>query len=205
MLTSAYDEALVLAAALHRTQRRKGSEVPYLSHLLSVSALVLENGGTQVEAIAALLHDAVEDAGDGPAAERIRREIRGRFGPEVLGIVEACTDADPVERARERAQPVQERRASWRARKERYIEHLERAPGPVLLVAAADKLHNARAIARDLELEGRTVFDRFFGAEEGTLWYYRTLTRVLAARVRDEPRIAWLAVELERVVDLLTR
>jgi len=128
------------------------------------------------------------------------REIGERFGPQVLGIVEACTDADAAEKAREREWPLEERRARWRARKERYIEHLERAPGPVLLVAVADKLHNARAIARDLELEGPTVFDRFFGGEAGTLRYYRTLAGVLAGRVHDEPRIAWLAAELGRVV-----
>ena len=132
MLSTTYEEALILAADLHRTQKRKGSDIPYLSHLLSVSALVLENGGTEEEAIAGLLHDAIEDAKDGPEAERVRGEIGDRFGAEVLSIVEACTDADAGEKAVENEQDIEERRRRWRIRKERYIEHLETAPGPVL-------------------------------------------------------------------------
>ena len=203
MLSTTYEEALILAAELHRTQKRKGSEIPYLSHLMSVSALVLENGGTEEEAIAGLLHDAIEDAKDGPAAERVRAEIGDRFGAEVLSIVEACTDADAGEKAVENAQDIEERRKRWRIRKERYIEHLETAPGPVLLVSACDKVHNARAIVRDVQVGGRGFFRRFLGGEDGTLWYYGALAEVLQKRVQDEARIGWLAEELARQVAMM--
>ena len=200
MLTTTYEEALILAAELHRTQKRKGSEIPYLSHLMSVSALVLENGGTEEEAIAGLLHDAIEGAKDGPAAERVRTEIGDRFGVAVLSIVEACTDADAGEKAVENQQDIEERRRRWRIRKERYIEHLETAPGPVLLVSACDKVHNARAIVRDVQVGGRGIFGRFLGGEVGTLWYYGALAEAFEGRVPNDPRIGWLADELARQV-----
>lgn len=199
MLTHRFDDALDLAHAWHRDQKRKGTEVPYVGHLLAVSALVLEHEGTEDEAIAALLHDGLEDAPSQDEADTRRAAIRTRFGDAVLAIVEACTDAEPAEKRRERG-PDEERLATWRARKRRYIEHLRAASRSALLVSASDKVHNARAIVRDLGMVGPAVFDRFTGKRDGTLWYYRELCAVLSARLGDEPRIENLARELARLV-----
>src|ERR1700730_4621786 len=137
-------EAAVFAIALHAHQERKGSGIPYIAHLMSVAALVLEHGGDEEQAIAGLLHDAIEDVG----AEQ-EAVIAERFGPRVAGIVRACTDADI------RPKPP------WRARKEAYIAHLEHADRDTLLVSCADKLHNARAIVGDLRTHGLAVLERF--------------------------------------------
>lgn len=170
MLDEKFEEALVFAARLHREQRRKGVDTPYVAHLMSVSALVLEFGGDQVQAIAALLHDSVEDQAQAfGGAEALREEIRRRFGEEVLSIVNACTDADV------------EPKPPWRARKEQYIAHLREVPARALLVSACDKLHNARAIVVDIERAGaKDVFSRFTGGRDGTLWYYAELARSFA-------------------------
>src|ERR1700691_4097254 len=136
-LTERFDAAFLLASELHRSQMRKSSKIPYISHLLAVAGLVLEHGGTEDEAIARLLHDAVEDQGGQPTLELIRRE----FGEEVADLVFALSDTDVTPKP------------PWRARKEEYLCHLEEAPIRVLRVSAADKLHNVRAIVRDyLEL-----------------------------------------------------
>lgn len=159
-------DAAALAFRVHADQLRKGTSVPYLSHLLAVASLVLEHGGDEDQACAAMLHDAVEDGG--AAWEAV---ILERFGPRVAGIVRACTDADT------RLKPP------WRARKDAYLTHLE-AEGPdALLVPAADKLHNARAIVSDLLAHGPAVFDRFNAGREGTLWYYEALAEVFARRL----------------------
>ena len=200
MLTPRYDEALDLAHAWHRGQKRKGTEVPYVSHLLAVSALVLEHGGTEEEAVAGLLHDALEDAPSQEEADARRGEIRYRFGEGVLSIVEACTDAEPLGKTRERALDEDGRRAAWRTRKENYVAHLAHVRGSVVLVAAADKVHNAGAIVRDVRALGPGVFDRFVGRQDGTLWYYGEVLTALEARVADEPRIAPLIRELTRLV-----
>ncbi len=157
-----FDDALAYASDIHRAQRRKASEVPYVSHLLGVASLVIEEGGTQTQAIAALLHDAVEDQGGLPRLE----EIRARFGQEVADIVEACTDT------------TQEPKPPWRQRKESYLAHLPSAPPDALLVSVADKVHNARSIPTDLRTGGVGVFERFTGGRDGTLWYYRTLVGI---------------------------
>jgi hypothetical protein len=183
MLTHRSDEALDLAHAWHRDQKRKGTQIPYVGHLLAVSALVLEHGGTEEEAVAGLLHDALEDAPAQEEAIARRGEIRHRFGEGVLSIVEACMDAEPAGKARERTLEPEAKTVAYRARKTRYVEHLAEAPGSVLLVAAADKVHNAGAIVRDL-----------------TLWYYRAVLAGLEARVGEEPRIAGLVRELGRLV-----
>ncbi len=184
MLSHRYDAALALAADLHRLQRRKGSDVPYLSHLLSVSALVIEIGGDEDQAIAALLHDAVEDQG-GAATLAL---IGERFGPVVAAIVSDCTDADVIPKP------------PWRPRKEAYLAHLETAPAPSLLVSLADKTHNARAVITDGALVGRAVFDRFKSGRDGALWYYGRCADVFVKRVPDgAPRI--LADELTRLVE----
>jgi len=171
MLTHRYDEALDLAHAWHRDQKRKGTGIPYVAHLLAVSALVLEHEGTEEEAIAGLLHDALEDAPDQEEADRRRCEIRRRFGESVLSIVEACTDAEPSAKALERSLEPGAKRAAYQDRKSRYIEHLPAADRSARLVAAADKVHNAGAIVRDLHAIGLAVFERFMAKRELTLWY----------------------------------
>ncbi|MDQ4064017.1 MAG: HD domain-containing protein [Actinomycetota bacterium] len=154
-----FEEALLYAARVHKDQTRKGSNVPYVTHLLAVAAIVGENGGTEDETIAALLHDAPEDRG---GRERLQ-DIRERFGDEVAEIVDGCTDT------------YEDPKPAWRPRKEAYIAHMARAPASVRLVSAADKLHNARSILADLRSLGDELWDRFTGGKDGTLWYYRTL------------------------------
>ncbi|MGH9721843.1 MAG: HD domain-containing protein [Bryobacteraceae bacterium] len=158
-LSPLFVEAFEYAAALHAGQQRKGSSTPYISHLMAVSALALEHGGGEDEAIAALLHDAVEDQGGAPVLEQIRM----RFGDAVAGIVEGCTDADTIPKP------------PWRPRKEAYLAHLQNAPPSVRLVSCADKLHNARSILCDYRQAGEAVWARFTGGRDQTLWYYRSL------------------------------
>ena len=159
-------DAAALAFRIHAGQLRKGTTTPYVSHLLAVAAIVLEHGGDEDQACAALLHDAVEDGGvEWEAA------IRDGFGPRVAGIVRACTDAD--------TQP----KPPWRARKEAYLAHLEGEGPDALLVSAADKLHNARAIVSDLRTHGPGMFSRFNAGQEGTLWYYGALAAVFGRRL----------------------
>jgi (p)ppGpp synthase/HD superfamily hydrolase len=179
-----FQEALQYASTLHGRQVRKGTQIPYVSHLLAVASLVLEDGGSEDEAIAALLHDAVEDQGGRKTLE----EIRGRFGEKVAEIVQGCTDADSLPKP------------PWRARKERYIAHVRTASREVLRVSAADKLHNARAVLADYRTLGKALWKRFNGGPEGTLWYYRELTSVYKAR-----GIGFFADELDRVVSELER
>jgi GTP pyrophosphokinase len=164
-LSPRFGDALVYAGQLHRDQARKGTQIPYVSHLLAVTAIVLENGGTEDEAIAALLHDAVEDQG-GAAT---REAIRTRFGENVAAIVDGCTDADMIPKP------------PWRKRKEDYVAHIPCASRSVRLVSAADKLHNARAILADYHKEDEKLWGRFNGGREGTLWYYRALADAFLA------------------------
>lgn len=159
-------DAAALAFRIHAEQLRKGTTTPYVSHLLAVAAIVLEHGGDEEQACAALLHDAIEDGG--AVWEGV---ILQRFGARVAGIVRACTDAD--------TQP----KPPWRARKEAYLAHLE-AEGPdALLISAADKLHNAGAIVSDLHTHGTGMFARFNAGQAGTLWYYGALAEVFARRL----------------------
>jgi GTP pyrophosphokinase len=174
-----FEEALVYAASLHRDQTRKGSETPYVTHLLAVAAIVGENGGTEDEAIAALLHDAPEDRGGRERLEDIRR----RFGGAVAEIVDGCTDT------------YEDPKPAWRPRKEAYVEHISTAPPSVRLVSAADKLHNARSILADLSAVGEELWTRFTGGREGTLWYYRALVEAYAEAGSDA-----VVEELDRVV-----
>lgn len=183
-LTLRFEEALIFATQLHAEQRRKGSDVPYIAHLLAVASIVLENGGNEDEAIAGLLHDAIEDQG-GMAT---REEIRRRFGDTVVDIVNGCTDADVMPKP------------PWRVRKEEYIEHLRVASPSVRLVSAADKLHNARAVLGDYRELGEMLWRRFHGGREGTLWYYRSVTDALR-----QGGTSPLIEELERVVSELER
>jgi (p)ppGpp synthase/HD superfamily hydrolase len=152
-------DALVYAARLHATQRKKGSDAPYVAHLLGVTAIVLEHGGDEDQAIGALLHDAVEDQG----GEARLEEIRGRFGGAVAEIVESCTDSFTTPKP------------PWRERKEQYLAHLPEASGSAQLVSAADKLYNVRSIAEDFRAHGDAVWQRFKGGRDGSLWYYREM------------------------------
>jgi GTP pyrophosphokinase len=145
LLGPRFSGALVFAAELHQDRVRKGTDVPYVAHLLSVAALVIEDGGDEDEAIAALLHDAVEDRGGRPTLEA----IRSGFGERVATIVEACSDAEVTPKP------------PWRERKERYVQHLECAGASVLRVSVADKVHNARAILQDYRAVGEELWSRF--------------------------------------------
>src|SRR5262245_58628164 len=158
-LSERFEQAFLYAAAAHARQVRKASGVPYLAHLMAVCALVLEHGGSEDEAIAALLHDAPEDQGGRPRLDDIRR----RFGPAVADIVEGCTDTfnDP--------------KPPWRPRKGAYLARLPGAPASVHLVSAADKLHNARSVLADHRRTGAAVWSLFTGRKAGTLWYYNAL------------------------------
>jgi len=184
-LGARFDEALAFAARLHRDQLRKGTEIPYVSHLLAVAGIALENGANEDEAIAALLHDAVEDQGGAPTLVEIRR----RFGEAVADIVAGCTDTDEVPKP------------PWRGRKEAYVAHVASASPSVRLVSAADKLHNARSILADYRRHGERIWKRFAGGREGTLWYYRAL--VDAFRTHGETplvdELARTVAELERL------
>jgi GTP pyrophosphokinase len=180
-----FARALEFATRLHAGQYRKGTDIPYVAHLLAVASLVLEYDGGRDEAIAALLHDAVEDQSHRfPGhSTALRQRIRREFGDAVLSIVDGCTDADVMPKP------------PWRERKEAYIAHLVGASPSVRRVSCADKLHNARAIVADLRRHGAAVFDRFNGGRDGTLWYYDALAAEFLARGPDE-----LGEELERTV-----
>lgn len=183
-LSNRFEEALTFAVRLHSGQYRKGKEVPYIAHLLAVAGLVLEQGGDEDEAIAALLHDSIEDRGDKVSLE----EIRQRFGNEVADIVEGCSDATTFPKP------------PWRERKEAYIAHVRDASASERLVSVADKLHNARSILADYRALGEAVWVRFNGGKEGTLWYYRALVEAFQA-LGPTP----LVEELERVVEEIER
>ena len=180
MLSERFTNAMKLAAELHSKQLRKGTNIPYVSHLLGVTSLVLEHGANEDEAIAALLHDAVEDCG----GVKTLSLIRNNFGDNVAAIVEGCTDSYKTPKP------------PWRVRKENYIAHLSNASASVLLVSNADKLHNARAILNDLRTCGESVWQRFSGGRDGTLWYYRSL-----ANTFNKLNNGALAKELNRVVN----
>jgi (p)ppGpp synthase/HD superfamily hydrolase len=176
-LTSRFARAVEYARDAHAGQVRKGTSIPYLSHLIGVASLVLDFGGDEDQAIAGLLHDVVEDQGS-----HHTDIVREEFGDRVARIVMACTDGSQESKAV--ARTPEEKRANWQLRKTQYLEHLAREPDDVLLVSGCDKLHNARAILQDLSnpAVGGAVFDRFTGARDGTLWYYRALTDLLASR-----------------------
>lgn len=159
-LTERFDTALAYASAAHRTHFRKGTTIPYVSHLIGVASIALENGADEDQAIAALLHDAVEDQGGAPRLA----DIRATFGDRVADIVDHCTDTD--------AEP----KPAWRPRKEAYIDHLSSVPKDALEVSLADKTHNAGAIVADLHCHGDQLWARFNGGREGSLWYYRSLS-----------------------------
>ena len=184
VLGERFERALDLAFELHREQTRKGSGVPYFGHLLGVTSIVIETGGSEDEAIAALLHDAAEDQGGHATLERIRAEL----GERVAAIVEECSDSfgDP--------------KPPWRERKQAYLEHLQEASGASLHVSLADKLHNMRTIVVDYREVGERLWGRFNAGRDEVLWYYRSLAAAFA-KLRPGP----LATELSEAVGELER
>ena len=189
ILTDRFDRALLYATHVHGGQVRKGTSTPYVAHLLAVAATVLEYGGDEDLAIAALLHDCVEDQGGKPRLE----DVRNRFGDGVARIVEACSDslADTGKG---------ERKADWRPRKEAYLAHLRTADEDILWVSLADKIHNARSILRDLRKPdiGEKVWARFDVPTKDTLWYYHSLAEVFCERLSNQ-----LSNELREIVEVL--
>lgn len=181
-LSSRFEEALRYAHNLHVEQVRKTSNVPYVAHLLAVTSIVLDYGGSEDEAIAALLHDAVEDQG-GAAT---RKEIERRFGANVASIVDECTDSDITPKP------------PWLERKQKYLAHLRHATPSACLVSAADKLHNVRTIQKDYAELKEAIWERFKGGRDGSLWYYRAVTDIL-----KEVMPGQLVDELDREVTKL--
>ncbi|WP_109485404.1 HD domain-containing protein [Occallatibacter savannae] len=182
-LSTDFDDALRLASVLHREQARKGTQVPYIAHILGVTALVLEYGGTETQAIAALLHDAVEDCGGKPTLI----QIEAQFGNDVAGIVESCSDSFEVGP-----------KLGWRERKQAHLEHLRRCDETVLLVTAADKLHNLSAIERDLRDKGPEIWKRFNAEPSDQFWYYDSVLEILESRLGNSI-VQSLKDTLERV------
>jgi (p)ppGpp synthase/HD superfamily hydrolase len=181
-LSTRFRDAQTYVFDLQGRQTRKGSGVPYLGHLLGVTAIVIDAGGSEDQAIAALLHDAIEDAG----GALTRAEIAERFGEPVAVLVEACSDTDQVPKP------------PWRARKEAYIAHLAEAPADAVLISLADKIYNCRAMLLDYAAVGEALWDRFSAPAAEQLWYYRSLADAFSGR-----RPGVLSDELTRLVDRL--
>jgi len=185
-LSGQFSKALVYAELKHHNQVRKGGDIPYIGHLLSVAALVINDNGSEAQAIAALLHDAVEDQGGPPTLE----EIRANFGTEVARIVEECSDTNEVPKP------------PWPERKRKYIDHLADVGQDTLLVSVADKLDNARSMLRDYHTHGPSLWDRFNRKNpHDHLWYYGELLDAYRRRGLS----SWMVGELDRVVRELTR
>lgn len=182
--TLRFEDALIYATRVHAAQKRDGTQIPYISHLLAVTALVLEAGGDEDEAIAALLHDAPEDQGGRTRLEDIRR----RFEDRVADIVAGCTDT------------FDNPKPDWYERKKAYLDHLPAVSASVRRVTLADKLHNARCIFADFRAVGDRVWDRFNAGKERQLWYYRQLVEVFR-----RAGTGGMVQELDRVVSELER
>jgi len=182
-LTPKFSEALAYAVEKHGNQTRKGGDIPYLGHLLTVAGFVIDADGTEAQAIAALLHDAAEDQG----GEATLAEIRDKFGDEVASIVAECSDT------------FETPKPPWREREATYIRHLSEASDGAILVSLADKLHNAHAILRDYRAHGDELWQRFNVKDpQQHLWYYRSLLDVYSKRVDN-----WMVDELREVIDAL--
>lgn len=216
MLTDRYKQALQFTAEVHEGHTKKGSDVAYLSHLLSVSALVMENDGDEDEAIAGLLHDSVEDRGDNyrtrcgakPPEGRgaLKHDLEKLFGARVRDLVMHCTDDEylPEGKPAEKGTP-----AEWRARKEAYLKRLAtQLDTGALRVSCADKLHNARAILVDYQTQGDEVWQRFRAKSKAEqLWYYRSLSKVFTERAAQhrDTGLKRLADQLDAVVRAIER
>lgn len=200
-LTDRFTRAVDHARIAHAAQVRKGSNIPYLYHLLGVASLVIEFGGDEDQSIAGLLHDLIEDCG-----EAHMPIIRAQFGDRVADIVWACTDGTAEGKA-SHVDP-EARRRDWLERKQRYLAHLAEATDDVLLVSGCDKLHNARAIVQDLEdpSVGMAVFDRFTGGKDGSLRYYESLVRIQTARgVKVAPVLEMVVARMHRLAGVSER
>ena len=187
-LTAKFGEAMQFASNAHTGQVRKGSGAPYISHPIAVASLVLDYGGNEVQAIGALLHDVIEDCGV------TARALEKKFGKKAARIVLECSDY---------IGPKGARKPAWRARKETYINELAKAGAETLLVSAADKLHNARAIVHDAKHHGKSVWKRFNASPPEILWYYQSL--VQAYRKRKHAQLDVILHELELAVTELAR
>ena len=187
ILSERFQEALTYASALHSAQLRKGTNVPYIAHLVAVCSLVLEDGGDEDQAIAALLHDAIEDQ---PRDGKTVREIQRKFGDEVLAIVEACTDA------------MSHPKRPWIERKKEYVARARTHLPEARRVSVADKLHNTRSILTDFRQMGDAVWDRFSATREDVLWYYRSLVEAYSDGERNRllDELDLVVSELERLV-----
>ena len=181
-LSRQFEKALTYATRIHGGQLRKKTRIPYIAHILGVAAIAMEYGADETEAIAALLHDAVEDCG---GAKRLR-DIERKFGKDVARIVEGCTDTD------------QTPKPPWLERKKAYVTHVRRSPMPTKLVSASDTLHNVRAILMDYRKEGEKLWSRFNRGKRGALWYYRSLVSAFNGK-----RIQPLVQELDRTLTKL--
>ena len=181
-LSRHFEKALTYATRIHGGQLRKKTRIPYIAHIIGVAAIAMEYGANETEAIAALLHDAVEDCG---GAKRLR-DIERKFGKKVARIVDGCTDTDRTPKP------------PWLERKKAYIAHVRHAPMPTKLVSASDKLHNVRAILMDYRKEGEILWSRFNAGKHGALWYYRALVNAFTGK-RIEP----LVQELNRTLTQL--
>lgn len=198
MLSQRFEDALVFAHHLHRHQRRKTTGVPYVSHLLGAASLVIDDGGTEDEAIAALLHDSIEDQSRGFPGGRdaLAAEIERRYGAEVLRIVMACTEQGTPEVKR-----ISDKRARWRAHKQHYIEQIVTRDVSVRRVSCADSIHNVRSMIKDYARMGDALWSRFLTKNgEDQLWAYDELAQALT-----DHGGTGLAAELRRAVDELAR
>lgn len=196
-LTDRFTRAVEYARVAHATQVRKGTAIPYITHLLGVASLVIEHGGSEEQAIAGLLHDVIEDCG-----EAHEPAIREQFGNTVARIVRACTDG--TAEGKSTPQTVEAKRADWLRRKQEYLKHLAEVDDEVLLVSGCDKLHNAIAIVTDLENPnvGVGVFRRFTGDRDGTLWYYRALLDVFVKHGSPvAPRLSATVARMRELAD----
>jgi (p)ppGpp synthase/HD superfamily hydrolase len=183
-LSRQFEKALTYATRIHGGQLRKKTRIPYIAHILGVAAVAMEYGANETEAIAALLHDAVEDCG---GAKRLR-DIERKFGKEVARIVEGCTDT------------CQTPKPPWLERKKAYLAHVRHAAMPTQLVSASDKLHNVRAILMDYRKEGERLWSRFNSGKQGALWYYRALVNAFNGKSR---KLSGLVQELDRTLTVL--
>lgn len=188
MLTSRFTDAFAYALAVHGKMKRKGTEIPYMAHLMGVTSLVLQYGGTEDEAIGALLHDAVED-GEGHAQ---LEDIRARFGEEVARIVDGCSDS------------FEKPKKPWLERKEAYIKRVPGEPASAILVSVADKIHNVGAIIADYRTVGDALWARFNpeAGKTGTVWYYRSLVTAYRATSASAPHTRAVD-DLDRLVSEL--
>jgi (p)ppGpp synthase/HD superfamily hydrolase len=189
VLGDRFADALQAAAEWHHRQVRKGSRLPYIGHLLAVAAIVIEAGASEDAAIAAVLHDAIEDQ---PEASGGEKGIRKRFGKNVAEIVVACSDSDPRGGSKRNTE-------NWLSRKEAYVAHLVAKSPDALLVSLADKIHNARSILADLRVHKGRLWSRFRGGKKGTLWYYRSLCHAFRSSSANR-RYPALVDEFDRLV-----